>query len=393
MTLSRARAYASIVATAAVLFGAPRTSDAAVLVVTNLGDTGAPGQLRTLINAAAPGDTIVIPPGTIVLSGAPGEDANAKGDLDILKALTIVGAGSSLTAIRNTRTDRVIDVLGTGSLVLSGVTLGDGAVDSVTPGGAVRNRGTLRLIMSVVENSLSGGGGGVFNDTGAALFVESTTIRNNVATGISGAGGGIFNFGVAEITESTISGNKATGASSSNNGGGFENIGRAALTNVTISGNSTSGRGGGVFQGASADKLQLINVTIAGNSASIAAGGLQDMARAAHTEFGNTILAANAAPASNDCNGVVISASHNLVQDPGGCTIVGDPTGNILGAAAGVLPLADNGGPTWTMMPAPGAPVVDAGTNVFCPRTDQRGVPRPRDGGAGPVCDMGAVER
>jgi len=393
MTAARRCVLASIATTVALVLGTARPTDASVLVVTSLGDTGAPGQLRTLINAAAPGDTIVVPPGTIVLSGPAGEDANLKGDLDINKALTIVGAGSSLTAIRNTRVDRVLDVLSAGNLVLSGVTLGDGAVDSVTPGGAVRNRGTLRLILSVVENSFSGGGGGIFNETSGTLFVESTTIRNNVATGISGAGGGIFNFGVVEIAESTISGNKATGTSASNNGGGFENIGRASLTNVTISGNSTSGRGGGVFQGASADKLQLINVTIANNSASIAAGGLQDMARAAHTELGNTIVAGNASPVSNDCNGTVISNGYNLVQDTAACVIAGDPTGNILGAASGLLPLADNGGPTRTMMPAVGSPAVDAGSNAFCPRTDQRGVPRPRDAGAGLVCDMGAVER
>ena len=393
MIAFRPRTCAWIAVAALFMTGAARAAAASVLVVSDFGDTGAPGQLRTLINAAAPGDTIVIPAGTIVLSGAAGEDANASGDLDIRKALTIVGAGSALTAIRNTGVDRVLDVHGIGSLVLTGVTLGDGAVDALTPGGAVRNRGTLRVVLSVVENSLSGGGGGIFNDSGASLFVESTTIRGNVATGISGAGGGIFNFGFVEVNDSTISGNKASGTSASNNGGGFENIGRASLTNVTISGNSTSGLGGGVFQGASADKLQLINVTIADNTASIAGGGIVDMARGPHTELGNTIVAANAAPVNRDCGGTVVSIGHNLIQNVTGCTIAGDPTGNILGTPARLRPLADNGGPTLTMEPRPASPVIDAGSNALCPRTDQRGVARPRDGGAGLVCDMGAVER
>jgi hypothetical protein len=43
---------------------------AATSVVTDFGDSGAAGQLRTLINAAVAGDTIVIPPGTVV--SAPG---------------------------------------------------------------------------------------------------------------------------------------------------------------------------------------------------------------------------------------------------------------------------------------------------------------------------------
>jgi hypothetical protein len=389
---SRRHTRVVIVAAAVFMSFVARPGAASVLVVSSLGDTGAPGQLRTLINAAAPGDTIVVPQGTIVLAGAAGDDADAAGDLDIHKALTIVGAGAALTAIRIDHTDRVLDVHADGSLVLTGVTLADGSVDSLTPGGAVRNRGTLRLVLSVIENSFSGGGGGIFNDSAASLFVESTTIRGNVSTGISGAGGGVFNFGFVEMADSTISGNKASGTSASNNGGGFENIGDATLTNVTISGNTTSGRGGGIFQGASAGKLVLRNVTISDNTASIA-GGIQDMAFGPHPELVNTIVAGNTAGTSRDCDGTVTSLGYNLVHNIVGCTIAGDPTGNILGSPARLLPLADNGGPTWTMMPRRASPAVDAGLNAACPLTDQRGVARPRDDGGGLVCDMGAVER
>src|SRR5258708_6892186 len=98
----------------------PWTATAAIVVVSDFGDSGAPGQLRTLISAAAAGDTIVIPPATIVLTGAAGDDANASGDLDIKQSVTIVGSGPTLTVIDAQGVDRVIDVLSTGDLVLSG---------------------------------------------------------------------------------------------------------------------------------------------------------------------------------------------------------------------------------------------------------------------------------
>ena len=387
-----------VVMLVAVALAVPRLSAASVLIVTDLGDTGAPGQLRTLINAAAPGDTIIVPPGTIVLTGAPGDDLNASGDLDIRKALTIVGAGSSLTAIVIKHTDRLVDVHALGNLVLSGVTLADGAVDPATAAGGavfVRNGGQFRLVLSVVENSSSGGGGGIFTQFGGTLIVQSSTLRGNIATGISGAGGGILNFGFTEINESTLSGNQAVGTSSSNNGGGFENIGTALLTNVTISGNKTSGLGGGVFQGAFGEKLRLRNVTIAGNTAGIGAGGIQDMARTDHTFLVNTIVAGNSAPASADCNGTLVSEGYNLLQVTTGCVVTGDPTGNILGVSAHLVPLADNGGPTQTMALRRSSPAIDAGSPAFCPVTDQRGIARPQDGdGDGAVaCDIGAFER
>ena len=158
-----------------VCLAAATPSAAAVHVVTDLGDSGAPGQLRTLITLAAPGDTILVPPGHIVLGGPAGESANAGGDLDINKALTIVGAGADLTVIDANNADRAIEVLAAGDLVLSGVTVRQGVVHPNTGGGGggIRNNGILRLVLSVVENSSSGGGGGLMNLTTATI--ESST--------------------------------------------------------------------------------------------------------------------------------------------------------------------------------------------------------------------------
>ena len=48
-------------------------------------------------------------------------------------------------------------------------------------------------------------------------------------------------------------------------------------------------------------------------------------------------------------------------------------------------PIGDHGGPTPTILPAPGSPALAAGHN--CPATDQRGLPRPGD-----ACTIGATE-
>lgn len=114
-----------------VVAGGLRSADAATLTVTDLGDSGAPGQLRTLINAAAPGDTINIPAGTITLAGAAGGDANAGGDLDINKDLTIQGSGAGVTILDGGGFDRVVDISSGATVSIAGMT-----IRNENPGGA-----------------------------------------------------------------------------------------------------------------------------------------------------------------------------------------------------------------------------------------------------------------
>lgn len=81
-------------------------------------------------------------------------------------------------------------------------------------------------------------------------------------------------------------------------------------------------------------------------------------------------------------DGVTVDA--HVVATDGSCvgaSVVGD---------VGLGALTDNGGPTDTMLPQPGSPLVDAiaGGDPACGDVDQRGVARP----VGPACDIGAVE-
>jgi hypothetical protein len=74
-----------------------QVAHAATWTVTDCGDTNAPGQLRTLLNAAGDGDTIIVPACTITLTPANGPltvySASAP------KRITIVGAGAASTRI------------------------------------------------------------------------------------------------------------------------------------------------------------------------------------------------------------------------------------------------------------------------------------------------------
>src|SRR6516165_5001274 len=58
------------------------------------------------------------------------------------------------------------------------------------------------------------------------------------------------------------------------------------------------------------------------------------------------------------------------------------------GLAIQLEPLGDYGGPTQTMRPLPGSPVINTGDNSDAPDTDQRGFPRIVLG----FIDIGAVE-
>jgi CSLREA domain-containing protein len=106
---------------------------------------------------------------------------------------------------------------------------------------------------------------------------------------------------------------------------------------------------------------------------------------------GATILANSEGPA---CTSPVGTTAPSLASD----ATCGLGAGHLESVDPLLGPLADNGGPTWTRLPAVGSPAVDAiplGTPTWCatsgPRysTDQRGVARPQ----GPACDIGAVER
>jgi uncharacterized protein YraI len=104
----------------------------------------------------------------------------------------------------------------------------------------------------------------------------------------------------------------------------------------------------------------------------------------------NTIVADNTADGTEqDCALISTSfgtSSHNIEGDS---TCGFTDSGSKKTTAVDLGKLADNGGPTDTLLPtSTTAPEVNAGTATGCPTTDQRGVTRPQ----GSACDIGSVE-
>lgn len=261
-------------------------------------------------------------------------------------------------------------------------------------GGGILNDGTANVNNSIVrDNTASEAGAGIYTSGTGTLNLTNSTVLNNTMT-IDG--GGIFVVGgTVTLTRSTVSGNGA------NNGAGIYNTnGSVTLDTSTISGNVASNIGGGYygFADLSTTSLSASASTIASNTAATGGGVAVSAGVGASTaNLDNTIVGDNSASAGPDIfssSGVISSGGYNLIENTSGGTFVSLPT-DITGVDPGLLPLANNGGPTPTHALNSTSPAIDKGNSTG---TDQRGVARPIDnpGIAPPLggnnSDIGAFE-
>ena len=209
------------------------------------------------------------------------------------------------------------------------------------------------------------------------LFVGSGNVKLEGLTiqgGSAATGAGISNAGALTVSSSTIAGNTATA-----HGGGIASSGTLTVSNSTVTGNAAASQGGGIFNSGTAN---LSFTTVSGNGAG--SGGGVFAAAAGATTLEGTVLARSTS--GGDCAGSALTSSgHNLVQAPAACFSAGAT--DVTGKDPKLGPLADNGGPTQTLRPATGSPVLDAAGSV-CPAADQRGQPRFQ----ARECDIGSVE-
>lgn len=266
----------------------------------NVGDCQATGTYGT-------DDTINLPAGihTLTLGGTdesydtgttPPTVVNTpnamRGDLDILKSVRIVGAGSGSTsivwstdAIAASAADRIFHVFTTESaatvqLALQGVTLGSGRTYGADLGqdpvatnlhyffrraggavavGAAAFIATQDAEASTGDNADNAGGSGGEGESSATygLTLDDVIIENSIA---QGDGGGLYTSAATTASRVVIRGNEST-----TNGGGVYNEGNTSFSRSTIANNTAEG-GGGLFATGS-NTVNITGVTFSGNRA------------------------------------------------------------------------------------------------------------------------------
>lgn len=253
------------------------------------------------------------------------------------------------------------------------------------------HEGTIALTDSHLDGNTAGAlDGGGLSAAGADVTLERTTVDGNAAD----TGGGIAlrsSAGLPEgslaVTASTVSGNSASFAASGG-GGVFVNVGGAGadatFVDSTVSGNTSANLGGGLLV-AQTSRLALDHTTVVDNSGS---DGANVFVAAGTFSVARSVLASpqGSGDGCGTFSAQTVSGGHSFADDTScglGPDDLVDPSGPGLG------PLADNGGPTATHLPAATSPIGGLVPPAACAgRPDQRGVARPQ----GAACEAGAIE-
>jgi hypothetical protein len=331
-------------------------------VVTSLGDnspwtscTAGDCTLRSAINSASSGDTIIFAP-------------------------SVIGTIHLLTSYRGFTIDKNLTIDGPGAfkLTISGSGGGSNKDFSVF---TVNSGGYLKVSGLSITFGWNLSGGAALIQPGGTLVVDRCNFFDNYARE---DGAVFYNHGTVTITRSFFGENHAAQPSGEEGyGGAIENNQDGVMT-IT---NSTFAHNGAIAGGAidNMGTLTIVNSTIKDNSALESGGVLNQFGYGGRATLKNVLLADNE---NGNCSGALeIGSTHNLSTDAT-CSPGFDqktPTELALGALKDIpayFPLNH------------GSVAIDAGTNDACPPTDQTGKLRPLDGDENgtAVCDVGAFE-
>ncbi len=410
----------------AISQGLSLSANAATITVNNSGDSGEGCTFREAVARVNSGGSILN--GCQSTASAFGTLDRILFDVDAVDGLTsaveikksvIINLDGDTVTISSAGNDRVLRISSSDAVIMDQLVITGGSTDFSGGGLFVSDGASLILRNSHVTNNqarFEGGGISVYRN--AEITINNSTISGNTAGGVGGGiaaqsnsrstinatsisnntsfndGGGVSAQGNSQLTinNSTISANAAGSSQSNSAGGGFIIVGSSAnLTNTTISGNRVVAYGAFGGAGSVRDSSQAVfnNVTISDNE--VNGRSLSENAGllivGSDVTFNNTIVANSKnqglaafseCSASNAIPSTIITDANTIIEG-GGCNAVRteDP---------GLLPLADNGGPTQTHALMPTSIAIDSGGAATCPATDQRGEQRDVN------CDVGAFE-
>jgi hypothetical protein len=262
--------------------------------------------------------------------------------------------------------------------------------------------GDVTITNTVISGNTAGreGGGAAVDGVGNVL-IHSSTIDQNTS---GNDGGGLYssNNDSLTMTNSTVSGNQAS------DGAGLSLYlsGEVLIANSTIANNvadSNNGDGGALYSYSSDGDIRIIFCTISGNSANSDTVRLRYL-NGYGVDLTGTIISDNTTIDGSGTQAVdldldgplsaAVTVSSSLIMGTTAGGSFTDGGGNVNGVSAQLGVLADNGGATFTMEPAVGSPVIDAGPLTWTAFTgdgfDQRLTPYVRvyNGRS----DMGAFE-
>lgn len=421
---------------------------AAHLTVSNTNDSGA-GSLRALLqtaNANGEADTITFEPSLF------GQTITLTSDqLTINSELTLMSPPGEIT-ISGEESRRVFFITADAEVTLSGLSIIDGVANrggginnagtltvahclfknhSSSVGSGIENSGAITVTHSRFEDNFATDDGAGFNNCFPGVgnidhcSFSGNTIPNN--------GAALSNFFTMTISNSTFFNNSAvnedddgTGDLPTRNGGAIFNNNNMTLINCTLFDNISGNSGGAIYhrgqsltlinctlsgnrspRGAaisSRSGVDLIHTTIANNIAPQGGGGLffQDFG---NLRLANSIVANNSEPQIllddnlNSESFFLFPNGQNIFSDDSINTVPNftNPSSFLTNTDPLLSGLTSKENPLRTLALLPGSPAIDAGLNIApidlfgeidANTTDQRGLPRPVDGGA----DIGAVE-
>jgi predicted outer membrane repeat protein len=313
---------------------------------------------------------------------------------------------------------RVFSAVGTTTITNSTFTANDtdgwgGAFEQQESEEEIGSAAAGDYVLQVSGSTISGntahsdGAGGLDTEDSATISLDHTTVADNTG----GLGGGVGAFGAANTfsaDSSTISGNTADhGGAVLISGDPDASGSSASFVNSTVTGN-TSAAFGAINVGGS---VSLNHVTVTDNTSEgevqpVAASGrgvgaqavgddAANIAADTLTSFGSVVALPHGA---GNCTSTDVSESSvSIPSTDQGYNFSDDDTCGFTASTSNVhtpndpvlSALANNGGPTETLLPATGSPLLDAIPPATCgAAVDQRGVTRPQGTG----CDVGAVE-